>query len=73
MQVKIIPAQQMRQLTVQATGMTKDLKIKIRDNKAIVVAVNNISPIKCQAICNVQLLHAEEIQKISLDRTGIQV
>ena len=38
----------MRQLIVRATGMTEDLKT--RDNKAIVIAVNNISPTKRQAV-----------------------
>ena len=38
----------MRQLTVQATGIIEDLKT--RDNKAIVIAVNNVLPIKRQAV-----------------------
>ena len=38
----------MRQLTVQATGIIEDLKM--RDNKAIVIAVNNILPTKRQAV-----------------------
>ena len=49
----------MRQLTVQAPGMTKDLKT--RDNKAIVTAVNNVSPTKCQAVAVTQLQSGDHI------------
>ena len=49
----------MRQLTVQAPSMTKDLKT--RDNKAIVTTVNNISPIKPQAVAITRLQSGDHI------------
>ena len=59
MQAKIIPARQMRQLTVRATGMTEDLKT--RDNKAIVTAVNNASPTKRQAVAVTRLQSGDHV------------
>ena len=59
MQAKIIPTQQMRQLTVQAPGMTEDLKT--RDNKAIITAVNNASPTKRQAVAVTRLQSGDHI------------
>ena len=58
-QAKIIPTQQMRQLTVQAPGMADDLKM--RDNKAIIIAVNNASPTKHQAVAVTRLQSGNHI------------
>ena len=44
---------------MQATGMTEDLKT--RDNKAIVTAVNNVSPTKRQAVAVTHLQSGDHV------------
>ena len=44
---------------MQAPGITEDLKT--RDNKAIITAVNNVLPMKCQAVAVTQLQSGDHI------------
>ena len=44
---------------MRTTGMTEDLQP--RDNKAIVIAVNNASPTKCQAVAVTHLQSGDHV------------